>query len=211
MTVASGGGPSGEPLEVVVLDADGRSVEVGLYADGVVWSPSAADAVALSALAGSDGQDLVAVFCSALSSSQQASGRRRRGDEVTALWAAWSAVEDFDDWPVADPVDDLWLAAAHWSHQVRAWPAREPDSPAELLVRLARDPVLDVALWVAGNSGAPAEALEALAGHESWIVLSTLASNPACPPGVLVALSSHPDEALREEAQANPSHPRNRP
>ncbi|MHB1762645.1 MAG: HEAT repeat domain-containing protein [Acidimicrobiales bacterium] len=86
-----------------------------------------------------------------------------------------------------------------------AW---NPNTPGEVLARLAKDEDEDVREAVAWNPNTPGEALAGLAEDEDEDVRAAVAGNPSTPREVLAGLAEDEDEDVRAAVAGNPSTPR---
>lgn len=127
-------------------------------------------------------------------------GRERlRGD---GDWWVRAAVAEN---PHATPQDLLWLAHDTEHVTIREGVAAHPNTPGEVLTRLAADGERAVRLQVARNPSTPPEALEHLSGDERFMVREAVAAHALCPPDALASLAADPNERVQFVARLRTS------
>ena len=85
----------------------------------------------------------------------------------------------------------------HTSEDVWFWTARNEETPASALRKLAREAEGRVVAQVASNPSAPPEMLAELAKHADWSVRWRVAENPSTPREVVAKLARDADESVR--------------
>lgn len=83
----------------------------------------------------------------------------------------------------------------------------DPDTPPEVLARLAKDPKVTVRRAVAWNPNTPPEVLAQLARDSNVGVRSGAARNPSTPSTTLIRLVRDPSKTVRYEVAWNPNAP----
>lgn len=89
------------------------------------------------------------------------------------------------------------------AYALRRWVAGNPNSPTELLRRLADDEELEVRLEVAKNSSTPLDLILKFSGIEEFFF--SVASNNSCPTELLDDFAKHRDEEIKQAVAANPN------
>jgi hypothetical protein len=98
-------------------------------------------------------------------------------------------------WDLRTPAETLAiLAGDEYVDYIRRAVAYNPNTPAEVLVRLARDVDFDIRMGVACNTNTPAEALTHLAGDKDGNIRWEVTWNPNTPELVKLYLKN-PDFA----------------